>query len=78
LDKDVRNVLTMALSRGPRANNEDLIGRQLVKAEELRDRLMDEAKKFMDTENAEELKELLNKVIVLKDSSYDTILVKYF
>lgn len=67
----------MALSRGPRQNNEELQGRQLVKAEELRDRLMDEAKKFMDTENAEELKELLNRVIVLKDSSYDTILVKY-
>lgn len=66
----------MALSRGPRANQQELYGRPLAKAEELRDRLMDEAKKFMDTENAEELKELLNKVIVQKDSSYDTILVR--
>jgi len=74
LDKDVRNVLIMALQRGPRANNEELQGRPLEKAEELRDRLMNEAKKFMDTENAEELKELLHRVVVQKDSSYETIL----
>lgn len=74
LDKDVRNVLTMALQRGPRAFNEELQGRQLEKAEELRDKLMKEARKFMDTENAEELKDLLHRVIIMKDSSYETVL----
>ena len=65
----------MSLSRGPRANNEELQGRQLEMAQELRDKLLNEAKRFMDTDNAEELKELLHKVIIQKDSSYNTILV---
>ena len=75
LDKDIRNVLLMSLSRGPRIYNEELQGRQLEMAQELREKLLNEAKRFMDTENAEELKELLHKVIIQKDSSYTTILV---
>jgi len=74
LDKDIRNVLLMSLSRGPRIYNEELQGRQLEMAQELREKLLNEAKRFMDTENAEELKELLHKVIIQKDSSYTTIL----
>ncbi len=75
LDKDIRNVLLMSLSRGPRAFTEEFQGRQLERAEELRDKLLNEAKRFMDTDNAEELKELLTRVIINKDSSYNTILV---
>jgi len=66
--------LLMSLSRGPRAFTEEFQGKQLERAEELRDKLLNEAKKFMDTDNAEELKELLTKVIINKDSSYNTIL----
>jgi len=74
LDKDIRNILIMALQRGPRHNAEEFDNKQLVKAKELITRLLDEASKFMDTENAQELSELLNRVIINRDGSYDTIL----
>lgn len=50
-------------------------GKLLEQAEDLKEKLLNEGRKLLDTESIKELKGLLHKLIIERDSSYDTILV---
>ena len=78
LDKDVRNALILSLHRGPCKDPEELKGKQLEQAEDLKEKLLNEGKKLLDAESINELNGLLHKMIIQRDSSYDTIMVTNF